>query len=192
MNMIKELILASQSPRRKELLEKCGIPFSCDPADLDESIDTSASLTEEIRRLALRKAEEVFRRHPQATVIGSDTVVAVDGEVLGKPADDIQAAEMIRKLQGRTHQVITGLAIISKNHRYTDISVSDVTFSKMSEEEIRLYVASGECRDKAGAYAIQGLGGRYVTEIRGDYYSIMGLPLHLVYAELQRMETEHC
>lgn len=189
--MIDELILASQSPRRKELLEKCGIPFSCDPADLDESIDPSCTLTEEIRRLALRKAEEVLRRHPRATVIGSDTVVAIDGEVLGKPADDAQAAEMIRKLQGRTHQVITGLAIISENRRYTDVSVSDVTFSQMNEDEIRLYVASGECSDKAGAYAIQGLGGRYITEIRGDYYSIMGLPLHLVYAELQRIREDH-
>lgn len=184
---MKKIILASQSPRRREILEKCGISFTVEPADLDESINDSRPLQEEIMRLAERKAESVLQRHPDAVVIGSDTVVTIDHRVLGKPKDKQQAHDMLKSLQGRTHQVITGLAILSREHTFTDVSISDVTFCRMSDEEIDRYISCGECMDKAGAYGIQGTAGRYITEIHGDYYSIMGLPLHIAYRELSKI-----
>lgn len=184
---MKKLILASQSPRRRELLEKCGIPFTCEPADIDEAIDDSRDLADEIRRLSRRKAEVILVRHPDAVVVGSDTIVAVNGRVLGKPADREDAARMLKMLSGNTHQVITGLCVISDRKIFQDVSVSHVTFAKLSDEEIRDYVSSGECDDKAGAYAIQGGAGKFITNIDGDYYAIMGLPLNSVYEELKNM-----
>lgn len=182
---MKELVLASQSPRRKEILSMCGTAFTCDPADADESIDLSLPLEDEIKRLALLKARTVLQKHPDAIVIGSDTTVAIDGLSLGKPKDEEDAVNMLRRLSGNTHQVITGLAVISRVREYTDVSVANVTFADLSEEEIRAYAASGECMDKAGSYAIQGYGGRFITRIEGDYYAIVGLPLHMVYEELK-------
>lgn len=184
---MKKLILASQSPRRRELLEKCGIPFVCEPADIDESIDDRNDLSDEIRRLSRRKAEAILRLHPESVVIGSDTIVAVNGKVLGKPADREDAAKMLKMLSGNTHQVITGLCIISSERVYQDVSVSHVTFAPLSKKEIEAYVSSGECDDKAGAYAIQGGAGKFITNIDGDYYAIMGLPLNLVYEELKNI-----
>ena len=183
---MKQIILASQSPRRKELLEKCGYPFITEPADIDETLNPSLSLQGAIKDLAARKAEHIFEKHPDAIVIGSDTIVTIDDEVLGKPKDDAHAFTMLRKLQGRTHEVITGIAIFSNEEKWTDVSISKVTFSPMSDEEIKTYIATKECNDKAGAYAIQEYGGRYITHIEGDYYSIMGLPLSKVYGQLKK------
>ena len=184
---MKQLILASQSPRRKELLEKCGIAFTCIPADIDESINEENDLEEEIKKLSRRKAEAVLKDLPGSIVIGSDTIVVLDNKILGKPKDEEDAKEMIRSLSGHTHHVITGLAIISEERNYTDVSSSEVTFAPMSEEEVDDYVSTGECMDKAGAYGIQGYGGRYITHISGDFYAIMGLPLNLVYEELKNI-----
>lgn len=184
---MKKLILASQSPRRRELLEKCGIPFICEPADIDEAIDDSRDLSEEIKRLSLAKAAVILKKHPDAVVVGSDTIVAVDGKVLGKPKDRTEAADMLKMLSGNTHQVITGLCVISSTRQFQDVSISHVTFAPLSEEEIDTYVSSGECDDKAGAYAIQGGAGKFITNIDGDYYAIMGLPLNSVYEELKNI-----
>lgn len=184
---MKKIVLASKSPRRKELLEKCNISFITDPADIDETINDSLSFEEAIQELSFRKAEAVLRRNEEAIVIGSDTIVTIDGEILGKPENHADAKRMLSLLQGRTHRVITGLCILSKNRCYQDVSVSEVTFAQMDEKEIETYIATGECDDKAGAYGIQGLGGRYVTEIKGDYYAIMGLPLNKVYEELKNV-----
>ena len=188
MKGMRKIILASKSPRRKELLEKCGIAFACMPMDTDESLEEGNTLEEKIRLLSERKAEARLAVNPDAVVIGSDTIVTLDGEILGKPADHEDAKRMLRELSGRTHQVITGVCIVSSKRKYSDVSVSDVTFAPLSEEEIDGYVSSGECDDKAGAYAIQGIGGRFITHISGDYYAIMGLPLNLVYEELKNLD----
>lgn len=187
--IMKKVILASRSPRRRELLEKCGIAFACIPADIDESIDEDGDLSDEIRRLSLRKADAVLQEHPDAVVIGSDTIVVSNGIVLGKPLDEADARRMLEMLSGTVHQVYTGLCIKSRNRTYSTCSVSDVRFVPMSDTDITEYIATGECDDKAGAYAIQGYGGRYIEEIRGDYYAIMGLPLHQVYAEMKNLSA---
>lgn len=184
---MKKLILASQSPRRRELLEKCGIPFTCEPADIDETIDDNRDLSEEIRRLSLVKAAVILKKHPDAVVVGSDTIVAVDGKVLGKPKDRDEARKMLKMLSGHTHQVITGLSVLSSRRQFQDVSISHVTFAPLSDDEIGAYVSSGECDDKAGAYAIQGGAGKFITNIDGDYYAIMGLPLNSVYEELKNI-----
>ena len=118
-------------------------------------------------------------------MVGSDTIVVVDGEVLGKPKNEADAVSMLRKLSGRTHLVMTGLCIISSAREYRNVSVSEVAFETMDEEEISSYVRTGEPMDKAGAYAVQGIAARYIKEIRGDYYAIMGLPLSIVYETLK-------
>ncbi len=185
---MKKIILASKSPRRKELLEKCGIDFECMPMNIDESLDAGNTLEEKIRILSQRKAAACLAAYPDAVVIGSDTIVTVDEKILGKPKSRQEAKEMLRELSGRTHRVITGVCIISSARTYSDVSVSEVTFAPLSEEEITAYTESGECDDKAGSYAIQGLGGRFITHISGDYYAIMGLPLNLVYEELKNID----
>lgn len=182
------VILASRSPRRKELLEKCGIFFSCEPAEIDETMQDTDDLREAVMDLSYRKARSVLKLHPDSLVIGSDTIVVCSGKILGKPADEQDAYDMLRMLSGREHQVITGLCFVSKHRTYRDASVSYVCFQELSDDEIWDYIRSGECMDKAGAYGIQGLGGKFITSIRGDYYSIMGLPLNLVYNELKNIE----
>lgn len=181
------IILASQSPRRKELLGKCSVSFICDPADIDETMDSTNLITEEIQNLAYRKALAVLEKHPDDLIIGSDTVVTIHQKILGKPKDNEDAKKMLQMLQGNTHEVITGLCFLSAKKKYTAVSISKVTFAAMNEDEIQTYIATGECEDKAGAYAIQGFGGRYITKIEGDYYTIMGLPLNLVYEELKNL-----
>ena len=184
---MKNLILASQSPRRRELLEKCGIPFTVEAADINETIDHSQPVTEEIKRLAEAKARAVLQHHPDCVVIGSDTVVVIGGKVLGKPKDPAEASDMLRALSGNVHQVITGLCIISADRKYTDLSVNDVYFEEISKEEIKAYTETDEPYDKAGAYAIQGWAGKYIRHIDGDFYAIVGFPLSTVYKELKNL-----
>lgn len=178
---MRKLILASRSPRRQEILTRCNIPFTTEPADIDETIDTSLSIPAAIEDLALRKARSIAIQQPDAVVIGSDTVVVCNGKILGKPSDHEDAKHMLQMLQNNTHQVITGLAVITPEKTYTDVNISYVTFAAMDEKEIEKYISTGECDDKAGSYGIQGYGGRYIEKIEGDYYSIMGLPLHALY-----------
>ena len=180
------LILASQSPRRKEILSILNIPFDIIVADIEENIDESKPLRGEIEKLSFLKANEVYKDHKDATVIGSDTIVTLDNRILGKPKSIEVARDMIRLLQDNKHQVITAVTIISAKMSETFSVVSDVYFYPMSEEEIDGYVSCNEPLDKAGAYAIQGLGSKFIRKIDGDYYAIMGLPIAEVYHRLQK------
>lgn len=171
------LILASQSPRRRELLSMLGYEFLCCPADDDEIIPEEMEPGRAVELLAERKAAAAAAGHPDAVVVGSDTVVVLDSRILGKPTDQQDAARMLRALSDRTHRVYTGVAVLAGPGRRIFHNVADVTFYPLSEEEIAGYVATGEPMDKAGAYGIQGKGAVLVREIRGDFYTVMGLPV---------------
>ena len=181
------LILASSSPRRRELLTQAGIAFIVEPADIDESHRPGESPATFTQRLAREKAEAIFAKHPQATVLGADTIVVCNEEILGKPADAQDAARMLRLLSGREHQVITGVAIITPQGTRTQADTTTVTMRKISEEEIQSYIATGEPMDKAGAYAIQGAAAPFITSIEGDYTNVVGLPVKLVQQMLAKI-----
>ncbi|MEK3901385.1 Maf family protein [Paenibacillus sp. FSL R7-0179] len=180
----RHIILASGSPRRRELLASLGLPFEVLSSDADESTPPEWNLEAIVRNLALRKAEAVVpvAGDRDAVIIGSDTIVVLDGMVLGKPADEQDSARMLEMLQGRTHQVYTGVACIgsAEGRTLVDHRVTSVTMRAMSEEEISAYIATGEPADKAGSYAIQGLGATLVEEIEGCYFNVVGLPLSLL------------
>ena len=174
---MKRFIVASASPRRKELLEKVGFSFEIIPSDADESTDGSLSPEELVKELAKRKAESVFKENTDAVVLGCDTIVEYGGTVLGKPADRENAKEMLRMLSGKTHNVHTGVCIIDKEKTVSFVNTVRVEFYELSEELIESYVASGESDDKAGAYGLQGIGCVLVKGISGDYFSVVGLPV---------------
>ncbi len=174
------LILASSSPRRRELLTQAGIAFTVQPADIDETHRAGESPMDFTQRLAREKAEAVFAKNPNATVLGADTVVVCDAEILGKPSDETDAARMLRQLSGRDHLVITGVALVSPSGTQTRAATTTVSMRKISEEEIKNYIATGEPMDKAGAYAIQGGAAPFVTQIVGDYDNVVGLPVELL------------
>lgn len=173
-----ELVLASASPRRRELLGLITPDFVVCPADADETLRPDAPLADEVVRLSLAKAQAAQELHPQAVCIGSDTMVTIDGRALGKPADRMQAAEMLRLLCGRTHEVLTGLAVLfPAGESRTLVTKTEVRFRRFGEEELQRYLDTGEPLDKAGAYGIQGHGALLIEGIAGDYYSVMGLPV---------------
>ncbi|GAB2720374.1 Maf family protein [Paenibacillus thermoaerophilus] len=219
------IVLASSSPRRQELLRSLGLEFEVRPSGADESVEPGLPPEEIVESLAIRKAlhvcGELRGEGRTGLVVGSDTIVVLDGQVLGKPADAEDAFRMLKLLQGRTHQVYTGVALLDAGGvrsealglggrdgrtavRFGDIgryrivpdspagrpeaaaghTVSQVTFHPMSDEEIRSYVNTGEPLDKAGAYGVQGIGSVFIEKIEGDFYSIMGLPLNLLYQML--------
>lgn len=171
------LILASASPRRRELLAQIGLQFTVITADIDETPLPGEVHTAYTLRLAEAKARAVLMLHPDAIVIGADTTVAVDGELLGKPRDATDAARMLRLLSGRAHQVTTAVALLSSLGTLTAAETTQVVFSPMREDEIAAYVATGEPMDKAGAYAIQGRAAQWIPRIEGDYSNVVGLPL---------------
>jgi septum formation protein len=174
------LILASASSRRAEILRNAGISFEATPAAVDESRWNGETPAHLVRRLAKAKAVAAAERvSGAAIVLGADTEVVVDGEVLGKPVADLDAREMLRRLSGRVHEVITGLELIRLPDRATrsEQEVTRVTFAALSADEINAYVASGEPFDKAGSYAIQGRAGRFITRVEGCYFNVVGLPL---------------
>jgi len=176
------LILASASPRRAELLRAAGIQFDVLPADIDESVFPDKSAEHHVRRLAEAKACAVLPRADGRPVLAADTVVVVTGEILGKPADEGDARRMLRLLSGRSHEVVTGVCLVRHEDLSTsEVAVTTVEFAPLTEAEIDWYVASGEPRDKAGAYAIQGLASRFVTRIDGSYSNVVGLPVGVVY-----------
>lgn len=192
------LILASGSPRRRQMLSDLGLDFGVLPVDIDESPRPSEDPTDYVRRLALEKSAAALRlTASQSTgrlhgsgdrwVLAADTIVAMDGELLGKPRDAEDAKGMLRRLSGREHQVLTGVAV---RHGETGCEVgvesTDVQFGPLDEHQIAWYVASGEPMDKAGAYAIQGLCALFIEGIRGNYSNVVGLPLPLTYALLRR------
>ena len=178
-----KLILASVSPRRAEILRNAGIPFETRAAFVDETVLPEESAGDYVRRLALAKARAVADREgraaPEFFVLGADTVVASGDDILGKPASQDDARRMIRRLSGSTHEVHTGIALLHLPNLGERIEeeITRVTFATLSEEEIENYLATREPFGKAGAYAIQGIGGRYVTRIEGCYFNVMGLPL---------------
>jgi septum formation protein len=178
------LILASQSPRRREILERAGIPFTVRVADVDESLREGEGAQSYVRRLATRKAVAVGQAGE--VVLGADTTVVVDGEILAKPADAADAVRMLRRLAGRSHEVITGICLKVGGQLYIDAESTLVRFVAMSEAEIAAYVATGEPMDKAGSYAIQGGASRYIDRIEGCYWNVVGLPVAKVYAHLRR------
>ena len=178
------LILASASPRRAELLRAAGIEVDVRPADIDESARQNEHPDAYVVRVALEKARTVSERMPGCLVLGADTAVVIDDEILGKPRDAEDARRMLRLLAGRAHRVMTGVALMGSpvvGGVETDLAVTTVEFGPISEPEITWYVASGEPMGKAGAYAIQGLASRFVTRIEGSYSNVVGLPVSLVY-----------
>ena len=182
----RPLVLASASPRRAELLRQAGIAFTTAAADLDETPRPGEAPAAYVRRLAEEKAAAVARRHPEAVVLGADTTVVVDGAILGKPADTAEATAMLERLQGRAHEVLTGVAVTSVAGTDSDVAATTVWIAPMSAAEIAAYVASGEPMDKAGAYAIQGRISRWITRIDGSYPNVVGLPVAVVHALLAR------
>lgn len=179
-----ELILASGSPRRKELLETAGLSFSIIVADITEVIPDGASPEEAVKSLALQKAQAVAKLYPDCVVLGSDTVVVSGGEILGKPKDEADAEKMLGELSGKIHKVCTGVAIIGPEKTKNFCETTEVEFHDLSEKEISDYVKTGEPMDKAGAYGIQGKGCVLVKRINGDYFNVVGLPVSKVYREL--------
>lgn len=181
-----QIVLASGSPRRRELLALITDTFTVCPADADETLRPGAPLADEVVRLSLAKAQAAQTLHPDAVCIGSDTMVTIDGLPLGKPADSAQAAAMLRRLRGRTHEVLTGLAVLPPaGAARTLCSRTAVTFRDFDEDELAAYLATGEPLDKAGAYGIQGHGALLIRGIAGDYYSVMGLPVAPLYEMLR-------
>ena len=175
------LVLASRSPRRAELLARAGYRFEVAPADIDERRRAGEAPAKLVRRLAWKKAAVVAARRPGAVVLGADTVVVVDDDVvLGKPRGDADAARMLRRLSGRAHQVLTGVALRAPRGRRAGVASTRVFFRPLSPEEVAWYVAGGEPADKAGGYAIQGRASRFVTRIEGSYANVVGLPVELV------------
>ena len=189
--MLKDkLILASQSPRRSEILSSVGWPFEAIPADIDESRFESEDALSYVLRLAQTKAETVATRRPSGLVLGADTVVVVDEEILGQPRDDDDARRMLSLLSGKWHEVVTGIALVRQGETLqTSVAhqTTRVRFAELTSEEVEWYVSTGEPKGKAGAYAIQGQGALFIEEIQGDYYNVVGLPVRLVY-ELVRKE----
>lgn len=184
---MNRFILASNSPRRRQLMEMLGVPFDVITSSVREIIDPAWSEEDIVVGLAYQKATDIFRTHRDDIILGFDTMVYVGGEPLGKPEDAEDAKRMLRLLSGRSHTVITGCAILTAKMSRSFSESAEVTFWPMTEAEIEEYVASKEPFDKAGAYAVQGLGSKFVRGIRGDFYTVMGLPVSRLYHELQKM-----
>lgn len=184
------LVLASASPRRQELLRNAGISFVIHPANVPEVPLTDETPHSFAERLAREKALAVRQQRPGDVVLGADTVVLVDGQILGKPCDQEDAGRMLRLLSGRTHRVITGVCLAGPvANSFVDVrsETTLVTMDSLSDQDIRSYIATGEPMDKAGAYAIQGIASRWISRIEGDYFNVVGLPVALVH----RMLKEH-
>lgn len=176
--MVRNLVLASGSPRRCELMQSMGLEFTVHSADVDEKLAGNPESV--VKALAQRKAEAVAKQHDQAIIIAADTLVAVSGQTLGKPVDDQDAYRMLMLLQGKSHEVHTGLCVIDTiNHTMKlEHEQTTVEFMPLSAQEILHYIASGEPHDKAGAYAIQGIGGMFINAIHGSFSNVIGLPTH--------------
>ncbi|QSQ09527.1 Septum formation protein Maf [Koleobacter methoxysyntrophicus] len=183
---MKKIILASASPRRKQLLEQMKLKFEVIPSNIFEDYQENREPEEVARDLAERKATDIARISEDSLVIGADTVVFLD-EILGKPKDEREALKILKKLSGKTHYVITGIAVIDSSTKklVVDHEKTAVKMKKISEEEIKAYISTGEPMDKAGAYGIQGLGSVFVEEIHGCYFNVVGLPISKLYSILK-------
>lgn len=182
------LILASASPRRRELLSQVGVNFVIEVSDVEEVTDPAQSPELQVQSLALQKAQAVARNHTEGLVLGADTVVVNDGVLLGKPQNEAEAKTMLRSLSGKWHQVMTAVSLVDaseQNPAWTSVEITNVKFRDLTEDDIAAYVATGESMDKAGAYGIQGYGALLVERIEGCYNNVVGLPLQQVAAGLR-------
>jgi septum formation protein len=179
---LPKLLLASSSPRRSEILRIVGWPFELGTVEVDESLRTEETPPAYVERLAAAKAAAAAGVYSQRPVLAADTTVVIDGQILAKPLDVEDAKRMLRLLQGQWHEVLTGIALVLKLETRIAHERTEVKFAAMSEAEIEWYVSTGEPMDKAGAYAIQGRGARFIESIKGDYFNVMGLPVRLLYA----------
>ena len=188
-----KLILASQSPRRRELLQKAGFDFEVVPSLVDENTCDQSAPESLVEQLALAKAQDIAGRFPDAVVLGADTVVVSEGSILGKPDGDRHARDMLEQLSGSWHQVLTGYAIVQGNLGITVRAaiVTEVKFKRLTTAEIEWYIKTAEPEDKAGAYAIQGIGALWVEKIRGSYTNVVGLPLCEVAQALMQLGIGH-
>ncbi len=180
------MILASASPRRADLVRAAGFTFDVIVADVDERVRNGEDAASYVRRLAAEKSAAP-RAESDAIVLAADTAVVVDGDILGKPRDDAEAAEMLRRLSGRWHEVMTGISLRTSAHELGAVETTRVQVASLSDADVSWYVSSGEGRDKAGAYAIQGLASRFIPRIDGSYANVVGLPIAAVVALLQRI-----
>ena len=176
---MEPIILASASPRRKELLNQAGIPFISRPSDFDEALEITGSPAEKAEKLAYFKALEIAQKSNRGLILGADTIVILDNVIFGKPADDSEAFYMLSRLSGREHSVITGIALIDteKENVKKGHEITKVRFAELTPEEIKYYISTGEPEGKAGAYAVQGIGAMLVESIEGCYSNVVGLPL---------------
>ncbi|MBI4235060.1 septum formation protein Maf [Candidatus Peregrinibacteria bacterium] len=189
--MQKQIILASSSPRRKELLEQIGLKFIIHPSEFEEKLqlDDKEKTPKELAIYnALGKAQKIARHYKNALIIGVDTIVAFQNHIIGKPKDREDAARILRLLSNTTHQVITGISIFDsdRNRALNGVEITDVTMDRLEEKDIMRYIASGEGEDKAAGYAIQGMGSLFVKKIDGDYFNVVGLPIHHLYKLLYK------
>ncbi|WP_179640608.1 Maf family protein [Tunturiibacter empetritectus] len=191
------LILASASPRRHELLTQAGLTFTAKAADLDEDLLPSEAAAAYVQRLAEEKAQAVWNAHRASdtaedplVVLGADTCVVVEGQILGKPTDSADARRMLELLSGRTHAVLTGIAAITAKKTVRDLDITQVTFNVITDSEIGRYISSGEPLDKAGAYAIQGYAARWIPRIEGCYFNVVGLPIARTITLLAQAESD--
>lgn len=182
------IVLASQSPRRSEILRQAGIPFVARPVNVDETAHPGETPEDYVKRVARDKAM-MANAAPGEIVLGADTAVVIDGEILGKPANSADAERMLGLLEGRKHQVLTGICLRHGAEMVVDCARTRVWFKPLTPEEIAAYVATGEPMDKAGAYAIQGLASKFIELIEGSYTNVVGLPIELVQLVLRKMET---
>jgi septum formation protein len=187
---LPEIVLASGSPRRSEILASVGWSFVKDVADVDESERDGESPEDYVQRLSLEKASAVALRHENRVVLGADTTVVLDGNILGKPVDLDDAARMLRLLSGNWHEVLTGVTLVKLSqgeiHSVTDLQRTRVKFAELSESEVKFLVEHGEPLDKAGAYAVQAQAALFIEGIEGDYWNVVGLPVSLVYGLMKR------
>ncbi len=181
------LVLASESPRRQKLLKLLCTEFEVVPSGVSEVPELNESPHKMVRRLAQAKAKAVQVSRPHAVVVGADTAVVSDGQVLGKPVSEEDARNMLIRLSGKTHKVLTGLCVLHEQHCFCGVSKTSVRFSPLSPQEIEDYLKTGEPFGKAGAYAIQGYASRYVDKIDGCYFNVVGLPISLLYRMLQKV-----
>ncbi len=179
-----ELILASKSPRRREVMNWMGIACGTEVCTEPESVPADLSCRETVLHLAHQKAAFALRLHPDACIIGSDTVVELDGEIIGKPKSPEDAIRTLKRMQGRSHTVYTGLAVLKRDYEDLRCVTTHVTFRPMTDKEIEWYVSTGEPLDKAGSYGVQGLGCVFVESIEGNYFNVIGLPAPVLYEML--------
>lgn len=182
-DQLKKLVLASSSPRRAEILNAVGWPFETHVAGIDEAVKAAETPITYVERLAFEKASAIATKYADVIVLGADTTVVIDDEILAQPVDDDDAKRMLRLLSGEWHEVLTGVALITGGNAHSLVSheLTRVRFAKMSPRDIDWYVSTGEPKGKAGAYGVQGRAALFIEEIQGDYFNIVGLPVRLVY-----------